>query len=211
MEKLVRSLLILHGVHNDGGHDVHHVIGTAYHNLGIVQMWAGRYEHARFSFHAAVRIRTSCQMTNTTCLSVSLSKLGIIHFALDHFADALECFEGCLKLKLGLAYLPNGEQQNIVSKKASLDPNSLEIGKIMNNMGVAYYQKGQFSNALHYLTQSLEYYKSWIEGPLKRESLLYDASIVIGNIGRVYLEQGDCGMSLYMYEEAFMVRGWIHF
>jgi pentatricopeptide repeat protein len=44
---------------------------------------------------------------------------------------------------------------------------------------------------------------------MKRESLLYDASVVIGNVGRVYVEQGDYDMALYMYEETLMVRGFI--
>jgi len=160
MEKLVRSLLILHGAHLDGGNDVHHVIGTAYHNLGVVQMWASHFEDALLSFHAAVRIRTHCTTSNSTCLSVSLSKLGIIHFALDHFEDALECFEGCLKMKLGLDYTSSGELQNISSIKVSLDPSSLEVGKIMNNLGMAFFHNGQYLKSLHYLTQSLEYYKS---------------------------------------------------
>jgi tetratricopeptide (TPR) repeat protein len=210
MEKLLRSLLILHDTRKDGGHDVHHLIGTAYHNTGVVQLWAGRYSSALTSFQSAVRIRSICSATNSSCLAVSLSKLGMVHFALDHLVDAVECFEGSLKLKLGSGGTSNGGKAVptifTTDEEVAFNPSTLELGKILNNIGVACYQNGSFSRALNHLTQSLEYYKSLIDSPLKRKSVLYDASVIISNVGRVYLEQGESDMALYMFEEACMVR-----
>jgi len=211
MAKIIRSLAIRFGVREDGD-DCHHLIGSAYHNLGLVQMWAGKYEEALISFQNAFRIRSNVLSTESSCAVVSLSKLGIVLFAMEQLDSALACFEQALELKSGIAS-DSGTVENFSSKRgkpqrheANPTSNTLEIAKLLNNIGVTQYQKGNCDTSLKYFTEALQLQRDWIGGPVKREPIVYDVSVTLANMGKVYLERDDYDMSLYAFEEALMVR-----
>jgi tetratricopeptide (TPR) repeat protein len=84
--------------------------------------------------------------------------------------------------------------------------NNATRAKLLNNVGATYYQMSNFIDALKYFTTALEIQRRWLEGPVRRESSVFDGSVTLGNMGKVYLEQADYNMAIYVYEEALLVR-----
>ena len=116
---------------------------------------------------------------------MSLVRQGISSFALESFDEAAESF------KIALEMSPAEDATR---------------AKILNNMGVAHYQREDYSEALKAFTSALEIQRQWLDGPVRRESIVYDASVTLGNMGKVYLQKGDYDLSYFVFEEACLVR-----
>lgn len=110
---------------------------------------------------------------------------GTAHFALGSFDEAVKSFDTAL----GMFPAENATR-----------------AKILNNLGVAHYQCEHYSEALKALTLALEIQRQWLDGPVVRESIVYDASVTLGNMGNVYLQMGDYDLSYFVFEEACLVR-----
>lgn len=82
----------------------------------------------------------------------------------------------------------------------------LEISKLCNNIAVIHYQQGNKKAALAFFHEALELMKRLIQGPVRRESLVYDTSIILSNLGKIYLERGKNKAACRMFEEALLVR-----
>jgi len=165
------------------------MIGSTYHNIGVLQMWAGLYEDAQLNLKQAIQTRVQVLTEYHPSVAVTYSKLGLIQFALEQLEPALESFERAYKI------------QRLVNNN-----NNLELSKIINNIGVTQYQRGDISSALKNLIESLEIQRKWLNGPIRRESNVYEASVTLCNMGKVYLEKNDYDMSFYAYEEALMLQ-----
>jgi hypothetical protein len=73
------SIAIFHKVlrsleHQLGNRD-HHLIGSCHHNLGVLQMWTGRYEESLTQFNKAIAIRIRSMTVYHPCVAVSSSDL----------------------------------------------------------------------------------------------------------------------------------------
>ena len=82
---------------------------------------------------------------------------------------------------------------------------NLEIAKLCNNIGAVYYQKGDKKLALKKFEEAFDIMKRLVEGPVRRESLVYDTSIILSNMGKIYLERKKYEMAYRMLEHALMV------
>jgi tetratricopeptide (TPR) repeat protein len=162
-----------------------HLIGNTYHNIGMVQMCQGQYGHALASFRRAVRARKECLPTNHPDIGVSLHREGIALFAMSCFQEALT------RLEAALDYFP--------------DENAARA-KVLNNIGVTQYHLEDHARSLKSLTSALEIQRPWLEGPVRRECLLYDASVSLMNMGKVYLRKGDYDLSYFVFEEACLMQ-----
>lgn len=176
---------ILRSLNTRYKNEPYYLVGSVLHNIGIIKMWAGRYDEALATLHAAVRIRVDSLPLDHPDVAVSLAKAGTALFALDRFSDALSSFERALQL---------------------LEVDNTSRAKILNNIGVARYQMGDNVEALRAFTAALEIQRSWLEGPIRRETTVYDASVTLGNMGKVYLERDDYEMSFYVYEESLLLQ-----
>ena len=78
--------------------------------------------------------------------------------------------------------------------------------KIFNNIGVVQYYMNDLNQALRSLTSALEIQRQWLDGSIRRESIVYDSSVTLENMGKVYLRKKDYELSYFVYEEACMVR-----
>ena len=78
--------------------------------------------------------------------------------------------------------------------------------KILNNLGVVLYQRENLSEALKQFALALEIQRQWLDGPLRRDTIVYDAAVTLGNMGKVYLRKGDLDLAYFVYEEACLVR-----
>lgn len=165
------------------------LIGSTYHNIGVLQMWAGLYEDALINLKKAVDAKIKVFSEYHPSVAVSFTKLGIIQFALEQLDSALESFEHAYKI------------QRFVNSNSHL-----ELSKMINNIGVTHYQRGDFSSALKNLTESIEIQRNCLNGAIRRESNVYEASVTLSNMGKVYLEKNDYDMSFYAYEEALMLQ-----
>lgn len=120
---------------------------------------------------------------------VSLVRIGFVYFALEQLDEALNAFEKALEIR-----------------KQILQRGHLESAKIVNNIGVVYYQKGNYAAALKCFMEALQVQRLWTEKSIRRQSLIYETSVTLSNMGKVYVACDDYDMAFNMYEEALMVR-----
>jgi tetratricopeptide (TPR) repeat protein len=52
----------------------------------------------------------------------------------------------------------------------------------------------------------LEIQRHWLESPIRRETNVYDAAVLLGNMGKLYLEQPDYDLAYFVYEEALLLQ-----
>jgi tetratricopeptide (TPR) repeat protein len=171
----------------DPVHDasMRYVRGAALHNLGVLYMWQAKYEYALDQFHLAVEERTATLPKDHPDVRVSLVWKGLAQFAQGRFEDALFCHE------LALEMTPSGD---------------ITRSKMLNNMGVVLYQMKHYMLALQKFTLSLEIQRGWLQGPVRRDSLVHEASLTLSNMGKLYLERGDYDLSYFVYEEALLLQ-----
>jgi tetratricopeptide (TPR) repeat protein len=161
-----------------------HLVGCTHHNIGIIHMCQGNFGDALESFEKAVFVRSKCLPHNHPDIAVSLTRQGTAFFALEKYDEAFQSFE----IALGMCPAEDATR-----------------GKILNNMGVVQYQQQQYGKALESLTSALVIQRQWLDGPVRREPMVYDASVTLGNMGKLYLRNGDYDLSYFVYEEACLV------
>jgi tetratricopeptide (TPR) repeat protein len=161
-----------------------HLKGCTHHNIGMIQTCQGNFHDALDSFEQAVKIRSSCLPPNHPDIAVSLVRQGLTQFALEEFDEAVISFISALNMTPAA---------------------NATRGKILNNIGVAQYQRQDYSEALKMFTGALEIQRQWLDGPVRREPIVYDAVVTLSNMGKVYLRKADYDLAYFVYEEACMV------
>lgn len=159
--------------------------GATCHNMGILNLWQGYYSQAAESFGQAVEARRNCPLVSSRDVAVSLVRQGQSLFALGKFAQALKCFEQALT---------STTQEQVVR------------AKILTNLGVVHYHLRDLPRALDAFTQALSIQRKWLDEPIRRESLIYEAAVTLSNMGKLYLERGDDAMASFVYEEALLLQ-----
>lgn len=163
----------------------HFLIGATLHNIGVVQMWQGKFQEALQTLEQAVATRITVLPPAHPDIAVSLARQAFAQFALNRLKDSLDSFGRALEL--------------CPSKNATR-------AKILNNIGVVQYQAKHFVQALQGFAGALEIQRQWLEGPVRRESIIFDATTTLRNMGKIYLTKCDFGTSFDVYEEAMLVR-----
>jgi len=177
LEKLLRGL--------DGNEKYRHLLASTNHNIGMIQLCQGQYQKALESFRKAVDVRKECLPADHPDIAVSLEREGMAHFALASVLKALKCFEAALDI---CTSLDNAR------------------AKILNNIGVVRYQLGDYAQAQKSFTSALEIQRPWLEGPVRRPSIVNIASTILSNMGRVYLREGDHDLAYFVFEEACLMQ-----
>jgi tetratricopeptide (TPR) repeat protein len=176
---------ILKGLEMKHGDEPNHVIGSTLHNIGVLYLWMGQYQEAWESLNQAASVRIQCLSTDHPDIAVSLGREAIALFALEEYNDAIHVLTKSLKISC--------------SKNATR-------AKILNNIGVCYYQKQEHVEAMKAFTSALEIQRVWLDEKVRRTDIVFDASVTLGNIGKLYLEQENYRMSFFVNEEALLVR-----
>jgi len=96
-------------------------------------------------------------MTSHMDLAATQCRQAQCLFALERFDEAADILESCLKI---------APSEDAVIR-----------AKILNNLAMVYCHKQEVSKALRFLPQALEQQQEWLDGPPKRESIAYDASV----------------------------------
>jgi hypothetical protein len=175
---------ILKGLQSRHEHKPHHLIGSTLHNIGVVQMWQGKFAEALYSFLNAVAMRREALPTNHPDIAVSLVRQGFAQLALDQLGCASDSF----KQALDLCPLENASR-----------------AKILNNLGVVQYLKQDLISAVKGFTSALEIQRKQLTGRIRRETIIFDATNTLSNMGKLYLEKPDFDTSFFVYDEAILV------
>jgi hypothetical protein len=122
-------------------------------------------------------------------LKVSFAKLGIIYFALERLSSSIRSFNQALDIRIKLS-----------------DEDSLQTAKLLNNLGVALFHQGEKANAMDRLIDALRIQKKWIEESLCRECSIFDTSVTLSNLAKIYYSRCDNIMAAYLYEEALELQ-----
>ncbi|KAG7350272.1 expressed tetratricopeptide repeat protein [Nitzschia inconspicua] len=176
-QKLLRGL--------DGSKKFAHLVGSTHHNIGMIQLLHGQFADAVKSFERATQARIECLPPDHPDIAVSLQRKATAYFALAAFNKAESCLEAAMN------FFPKDH---------------VTRAKILNNIGVVRYQLQDYNKALKSFTSALEMQRQWLEGPVKRESIVYDASVTLINMGKVYLRKGDYDLAYFVFEEACLMQ-----
>lgn len=159
--------------------------GATLHNMGVLQLWQqSQHSNAIETFNQALDERIMQLPPNHPDVIVSLVRKANALFAVGKLEETIAALEKALTL---------------------IPTDHVVCAKVLNNLGVAYYFQRDYKTALKEFTKALEIQRHWLEGPLRRETSVYDASVTLSNMGKVYLEQSDFDLSFYLYEEALLL------
>lgn len=176
---------ILKGLELRHENEPHYLIGSTLYNIGVIQMWQGKYEDSLVSLERAVANRIDSLPPKHPAIAVSLSREAMVLFALNRLDDALASLEKALKV-----------YPELNSTRAS----------ILNNQGVVQFQRQDFVGALIAFSSALDIQRGLLEGQVRRDRIVFDSSITLSNLGKLYLERKDYSMAVFVYEEALLLR-----
>jgi len=126
--------------------EVHHLVGTALHNIGMVYFFAKRYSEALESFQDAIRVRVKALGPDHPDIQTSRTKVALIYLATGNLSKASETFRG-IQAKY-LEVLGFGHPQ---------------LAKIHNNVGCCAYEFGDLESALHCFEMAYEFQSRLLE------------------------------------------------
>ena len=172
------------GLPSEAPNERKYLRGAALHNMGVLHMWEGNWSQANAVFHEALKERRK-HMTNHMDLAVTRCRKAQCLFALEKFDEAVAILETCL---------------------VQSDEDGVVRAKVLNNLAVVHYHKGEVSKALRYLAAALEIQREWLDGDVRRESIVYDASVSLSNMGKLYLWRDDFELCSAVYEEALLLQ-----
>jgi hypothetical protein len=175
---------MLKGLEERQDEGLRHLQGCTKHNMGMVMICQGNFVDARVMFTEAVKIRRACLPQNHPDVAVSLVREGEMYFALEDYTQARKSFD------LALAMIPTENATR---------------AKVLNSIGAVYYQQECFSDALKAFTSALEIQRQWLDCSVRRESIVYDASITLGNMGKVFMQVKEFDVAYTVFEEACLV------
>ena len=148
---------------------------AARHNLANIAVMEGRYAEATTEFQAAINLWW--QIGDPAHRTISLSGLALAHNGLSDFETALEVLQTAEDLA------------------ATLPPDLVTEGDLINNRAVVAYSLGDYDQALHLFEQALSVRKT-IQGP---QRAIKEAES-LSNIAAVQASLGQFDTSLATYE-----------
>jgi tetratricopeptide (TPR) repeat protein len=186
LELLRRTLLAQRQRHGN----IHHLVGSSLHNIGMVLLFSKQYVQAHPCFVDAVHIRSEALGKDHPDVAASKMKLGLIQLAGGELEEARRTFRDIREMFLGA--LGYGHPQ---------------FAKIMNNLGVVLYHFGDLPGAMRTFELAYEYQRQRHEDGLGGSEIA-DLGIAnsLCNIGFVFAKQQHTGDAVDFYEQALQVR-----
>jgi tetratricopeptide (TPR) repeat protein len=176
---------LLHGLDGVTDSSMRFVKGATLHNMGVLQLWQqAPHRNAVSTLQQALEERTMQLPPNHPDITVSLIRKANSCFAVGSVKENIAALE------MALTMTP---ADHIIR------------AKVLNNLGIAYYFQRDHNAALKEFTKALEIQRQWLEGPLRRETTVYDAAVTLSNMGKVYLQLSDYDLAFYLYEEALLL------
>ena len=175
---------MLQGLQERNDPTLEHLQASIHHNVGMVYLCQSKFDEAATSFNAASEIRTQCLSQNHPDVAVSLVRQGQAAFGMENFKKAQELFQVALDMS---------------------PAEDATRAKILSNIGTVHFYQGNYAESLSAFTAALEIQRQWLVGPVRRDSMVYDASVTLGNMGNVFLQMGEADIAYSVFEEACLV------
>jgi tetratricopeptide (TPR) repeat protein len=184
--------------HKDKYGEIHHLVGTANHNIGVVCLFAERYTNAMTFFGQAVSVRKAALGPEHPDVAASLMKIGMIQLVRRDPEEARDTFLEVLKLV-----------------RKVLGYGHIQVARVLNNLAVAQYDLGANLDAFHTFQQAHAIQRRLLL--LSRTAHIYtvlDQTNIIelalantlSNMGFIYCRQKKYGDSARMLQEASKLR-----
>lgn len=165
----------------------------AFHNIGMVHLYAQKYSQALTAFQEAVSVRRSALGSDHPAVATSLMKIGMIFLLQRDPEGAKGAFNPAMK-----------------AIKKSMGYDSMQIARILNNIGVAQYETGADSEALQSLIEARDIQERLLrmaksEGvALKIQTKTIELALAntLCNIGFLYCRQKKYTESYKVLQEA---------
>jgi len=174
--------------------EVHHLVGTALHNIGMVNFFARRYPEALSHFEEAIRVRTKALGSDHPDVQASAMKIALIYLATDKLNKASESFRKIRETFLDV--LGYGHPQ---------------LAKIHNNVGAVAFEFGDqeyalkcFEMAYEFQRRLLEEQDEW-ETPDDHEIVSLATANSLCNMGFVLAKSKEYLQAANAYENALEV------
>ena len=163
----------------------HHLIGLTYHNMGMLDLWQGHLSEAEQHFKDAITIRRQTLSPEHVDVVVSTTRLSMVQFALGRTNEAVQSMQAandmCIKENVSKA-------------------------KILNNLGVLHTHHHNYLEAVKCFTHALQIQRKCLQGPVKRPATVFDASVSMSNLGKLYLLKHDITTAVHVLEEALLLQ-----
>lgn len=198
--EIQEALELFHSVlasHKDKYGDIHHLVGTANHNIGLVHLFAKRYTEALTYFQEAVTVRRASLGLDHPDVSASLMKIGMIQLLQRDAEQARDTFLKILRLT-----------------RKTLGYGHIQVARVLNNLAVAHYDLGAYWDAFRTFQQAHEIQRRlFLLSQTKNTSILNQTQIIelalsntLNNLGFMYCRQKKYLDASRMLEEAVKMR-----
>jgi tetratricopeptide (TPR) repeat protein len=183
--------------HKDKYGDIHHLVGTANHNIGLVHLFAKHYTQALTYFHEAVTVRRASLGLDHPDVSASMMKIGMIQLLQRDAEQARDTFLKMLRLI-----------------RKTLGYGHIQVARVLNNLAVAHYDLGSYWDAFRTFQQAHEIQrKLLLLSHTENTSILNQTRIIelalsntLNNLGFMYGRQKKFLDACRILEEAVKMR-----
>lgn len=124
-------------------------------------------------------------------LAVSLQELGAIHFDTGRYDEAISLLSRAKDVYISY-------DEAAVSSDAQYN-----IALCNNDIGLCWYNQGDFTSAIPYLSYAAEHYRTWLEQPDPVKKRLY--ADCCGYLGRCYAFLGEYEIAMIWHQESALV------
>ena len=184
--------------------DSHRRVGSALHNVGIVNIRADNLDDAIDALEEAIRIRKDVHGPDHPKVADSLLELGIALLSQKDYEDALEIFNDALEIR---------ENDLVEEARHGSDDDRihcvLQVAKALNNIACVYFEYGSLSKALKTLEDVLEMQKEAIDELTERDPDYKQAKLSLAttycNIGYVHADNADWDNAIEYLDRAYAV------
>jgi tetratricopeptide (TPR) repeat protein len=180
---------------------MHHLVGTANHNIGLIHLYAQQYPQALTFLQEAVIVRQAALGPDHPAVADSLMKIGMIFLLQRDPESAKATFLRILKLV-----------------RKALGYGDIQVARVLNNIAVADYDQGAYLDAFrtfqeaHEIQRRLLDFSLYSENssiiPLNHQTKIIELALsnTLSNIGFLYCRQYKYIDSLHMLQEADKLR-----
>ena len=176
----------------------HKRVATALHNLAIVHLRVGNYEDAIDAIEEAIKIRKLRLGKKHPKVSDSLVELGIILSEMEDYDESLEAFSEALILR---------EKEMKETNESDQGKVKIQMAKILNNIGCAYFEVGELEDAAIAFEEALDIQQScYEEGNFQSMPGFLATSCTLCNLGFVSMEGADYETAISHLEDALKLQ-----
>jgi len=195
-----KALSIKLAVYTTSSNPNHHDIVDSYNNLGLACHKIGKYNEAIRCFDKALAIRLIAYAStpNHPAIAASYNDLANVYRDKGEYEQEINYFQLALAVQLKI-HDNNLNHSDIASSYATL-------GVRCHTIGLGYYEKGEYENAINYFHQALEIalilYQSTFHHP--------DIAHIYKALGAVYHAKGEYDEVIAYFQQALTIELVLH-